>query len=738
MRKTIRILFMLGFVSLSVGVFAKPNVLFVFVDDQGYYDLSCYGATEVKTTRIDRLAEEGVRFTDYYSAAPICSPSRAGLLTGCYPRRVGNHIWVHRPDSTYGIHPDELTIAELFKNNGYATACIGKWHLGFEKPLLPKYQGFDHYFGLLHNLDKFETVHFDDEGGIPIMRNDKVFQRPADPAKLTRLYTDEAIGWMKKQTKADKPFFLYLPHTMLHTPLGASDRFKGSSDWGEYGDAIHEMDFHVGRLMDTLKALGIEDNTLVIYASDNGRGPGRNPDQPISGSKLTTWEGGLRVPCIAWGPGLGIEEGVTTSVMAHAMDWYPTLASIAGIKVPEGRIIDGRDMSHLLQGKSDVIEISAQGGPLNADVPLRRYWNPGKDWVDSISRDEYLNAFFYHGSAGAFSAVRSGKWKLHLNPDLRLYNLETDPGEKKPVRDGKMTWTLRGMAALFQEEMRLFSRPAGEAQSIVLSNQGVELEEHKDLTYYQDGDVFLQLDLYRPKGVEGPLPTVVCIHGGGWHKGSRQGFSKVARALAKQGFCTATISYRLSGVEPFPAQIQDCKSAVRWLRKNAAKYGIDPDRIGAIGHSAGGHLAALLATSEGCEKIDADAGSKHSCGISAAVAMGAQTDLMSERNKEISASEEKGEIWKKFLGGTQVEKPENYKLASPLSHLDAGDPPIAFITGELDSPSTRAGAFSEKAATLGVKTDIMIVDEQGHNFFREADTFDMTINRAAAFLRDNL
>lgn len=459
--KVMRLLFSGMMVCLSMGLVAKPNVLFVFIDDQGYYDLSCYGATEVETTRIDKLAEEGIRFTDYYSAAPICSPSRAGLLTGCYPRRVNNHIWVHRPDSNYGIHPDELTIAELFKDNGYATACIGKWHLGFEKPLLPKYQGFDHYFGLLHNLDKWETVHYDDVGGVPILRNDEVFERPADPAKLTRLYTDEAIGWMKKQAKADKPFFIYLPHTMLHNPLGVSDRFKGSSDWGDYGDAIHEMDYHFGRLMDTLDELGIADNTVVVYASDNGRGPGRNANQPIRGSKLTTWEGGIRVPCIAWGPGLGIQSGVTTKELAHAMDWYPTLASLAGIKVPEGRIIDGRDMSYFLQGKTDTIEITANGGPLNASVPLRRPWNPGNDWEDTISRKDYLNAFFYHGSTGSLAAVRLGKWKLHMNPGLTLYDLEADPGEQKPLRGGDMRWTLRGMSIIFQEEMRTGSRPAG-------------------------------------------------------------------------------------------------------------------------------------------------------------------------------------------------------------------------------------------------------------------------------------
>ena len=177
----------------------SPNVIVLFVDDQGYYDLGCYGATEVKTPRIDAMAREGMLLTDYYAAAPICSPSRAGLLTGCYPRRVGNHIWVHRADSTTGIHPDELTLAELFQENGYATACIGKWHLGFADPFLPTNQGFDEYFGLLHNLDPVEVVYFGDQG-VPLLRNNTIVKQPADPSELTQGYTDEAITLDRKSS----------------------------------------------------------------------------------------------------------------------------------------------------------------------------------------------------------------------------------------------------------------------------------------------------------------------------------------------------------------------------------------------------------------------------------------------------------------------------------------------------------------------------------------------------------
>lgn len=438
---------------------SKPNIIIIFVDDQGYYDLGCYGATEVKTPRIDTMAAEGTRFTDYYAAAPICSPSRAGLLTGCYPRRIGNHIWVHRADSKTGIHPDELTLAELVHQHGYATACIGKWHLGFLEPFLPRNQGFDHYFGLLHNLDPVEVIYFADEGGVPLLRNGDVVKRPAEPAELTQLYTDEAIRFIQQHQQ--QPFFLYLPHTMLHNPLGVSEPFKGSSNWGVYGDAIQELDHHVGRILDTLKDCGIAQNTIVVYASDNGRGPGRTPQQPIRGRKLSTYEGGIRVPAIAWGPGLGLQAGAESSAVVRAMDWYPTLATFAGISIPPGRVIDGRDLSPLLKGETGDVPPPGQNKSLNSAIPTRRTWDPPREWSSIIHRDEYNDAFFYHGSQGALSAVRWQNWKLYLNPSLELYDLATDPAESKMVRRPKIIRKLRGMAILFQQEMLTDARPAG-------------------------------------------------------------------------------------------------------------------------------------------------------------------------------------------------------------------------------------------------------------------------------------
>lgn len=440
----------------------RPNVIIIFVDDQGYYDLGCYGATEFETPRIDALAKLGVRFTDYYAAAPICSPSRAGLLTGCYPRRVGLATWVQRADSRVGINPSELTLAELFQQAGYATACIGKWHLGFRAPFLPRRQGFDYYFGLLHNLDPVEVVYFQQQGGVPLLRNGQVVKRPADPSELAEAYTDEAIAFVERNR--ERPFFLYLPHTTLHNPLGVSERFQGSSSFGLYGDATQELDYHVGRLLDALQRLELDERTILVYASDNGRGPGRTEDQPLRGGKLSTWEGGIRVPCIV--SGAGIRSDYVCSSIVHAMDWYPTLASLAGIEIPGGRVLDGRDISPLLSGQTDTIPTPDEGLSLNAAVPLRRAWDPPGEWRSMITRDEYFNAFFYHGSQGALAAVRSGRWKLFLNPSLQLYDLESDPGEQRPVRNAAIARKLRGMAILFQEEMRDTARPVGDGRSL--------------------------------------------------------------------------------------------------------------------------------------------------------------------------------------------------------------------------------------------------------------------------------
>jgi pectinesterase len=265
------------------------------------------------------------------------------------------------------------------------------------------------------------------------------------------------------------------------------------------------------------------------------------------------------------------------------------------------------------------------------------------------------------------------------------------------------------------------------------------LEEKLDVTYAHYGDRTLEMDIYRPQGVWGELPAIVCIHGGGWQKGSKINHRKVAQALANQGFVTASIDYRLSGEAQFPAQIQDCKAAVRFLRANAKKYGINADKIGAIGHSAGGHLTALLATSAGVTELEEQGGNQNfSSTIQAAVPMGGQTDFLSQRTRDISSDEKRGSIWRQFLGGSLENKPDTYRLASPLVHLDKQDPPCWFITGEKDDPSTRADDFRIRMKAFGIPTGLTVIKDAPHPFTVKQIWFDEMMEAAAPFFIKHL
>jgi arylsulfatase A-like enzyme len=385
-----------------------PSIILINCDDLGYGDLGCYGSQANRTPYLDRMAAEGMRFTDFYMVAPLCSPSRGGMLTGCYPRRIGfgsfDGMGVLFPGQGIGLHPDEITIATLLRGQGYATKMVGKWHCGDQPEFLPTRHGFDSYFGLPYSNDM--GIQASDAIGpmppLPLLRDEEVIQQQPDQAGLTERYVDESLQFIRAHRS--EPFFLYFAHMYVHVPIYAPWRFLRESINGPYGAAVACVDWSAGMLLHELRRLGLDERTLVIFTSDNGaRGDRGGTNRPLRGGKFTTWEGGMRLPCIMRWPG-AIPAGVVCSEVTAAMDFLPTLARLAGTEPPSDRIIDGRDI-----------------GPLMRSEPGAR--SPH-------------DAFCYY-SKDDLQAVRSGPWKLHVArngaPARELYNLESDIGETQDV-----------------------------------------------------------------------------------------------------------------------------------------------------------------------------------------------------------------------------------------------------------------------------------------------------------------
>lgn len=395
----------------------RPNFVIIFTDDQGYQDLGCYGSPEINTPRVDQMAREGMRFTSFY-AQTVCGPSRGALMTGCYPLRFARQA---DPDSIHPeLHRDEITLAEVLQGLGYATGAFGKWDLAGHNParyqpeLLPTHQGFDEYFGTPSSNDR----------SVDLIRNLEKIETNAVMSSLIKRYTEEAIVFIER--KKEEPFFAYLAHTMPHTKLAASKAFKGKSAGGLYGDVIEELDFNVGRILDKVRELELDDNTYIIFTSDNGpwllRKQHGGHAEPLRSGKTSCWEGGLRVPCIMRAPGK-IPAGTECDAVTATIDLMPTLAKLADGAAPADRVVDGVDILPLMRGETK----------------------------------SFQRSFFYY-QHDCLRAVRSGKWKLmlpHTEPvqtsiatkwknhiaradairiqNARLYDLDVDIGETTDV-----------------------------------------------------------------------------------------------------------------------------------------------------------------------------------------------------------------------------------------------------------------------------------------------------------------
>lgn len=418
------------FFLLTLSVSAKkPNFVIIFTDDQGYGDLGCFGSTTIKTPHIDRLAKEGRKFTNFMVASPVCTPSRAALLTGCYPKRVGLHQHVLFPSSTKGLNPTTYTIADHLKAQGYATACFGKWHLGHHPETLPQKHGFDTYFGIPYSNDMnhpdnkgkprggsqgMDVLWADPESTLtawktPLMENEKIVELPVDQRTVTRRYTDRAIDFIKENK--EEPFFVYLPHSMPHIPLYVPDEIRDADPKNAYINVIEHIDAQVGRVVDFLREQKLDQNTYVIFTTDNGpwlpfKHHGGSAG-PLREGKGTTFEGGQRVPCVMWAPG-NIPAGTTCDELTGTIDLLPSIAALTGAAIPADEKIDGLDISGAILGK-------------------------GKS-----PRDEFV----YYSATGILQGLRQGPHKLLIvgprnpkkNPKAKiqtyLFNLESDLGEQ--------------------------------------------------------------------------------------------------------------------------------------------------------------------------------------------------------------------------------------------------------------------------------------------------------------------
>ena len=419
----------------------SPNIVFIFADDLGYGDLSSYGASDIKTPNIDFIAKNGIKFTDFYSVSSVCTPSRAGMLTGRYPQRFGLN-GVLFPDSHTGLPSTEYTIAELLRDNGYNTGMVGKWHLGHKYEFLPLQQGFEFFYGIPYSNDMASTVYF--------AGNDVVDFYP-DQSLMTKKLTEEAVKYIDRNKENN--FYLYVAHPMPHVPIYASEKFSGSSDRGLYGDVIQELDWSVGEIIKRLEELNIIDKTLVIFSSDNGpwltmRDMGGSAGELRNG-KMYTFEGGMRVPTLAMMKGL-IPEGIESKEIVSQLDWMPTFASLSRSEISEEIVIDGDDITEILRG--------------NSFDYVRDFLFFDYEKLEAYRRGDWKVKLPYEGWSGSW-------YKSPIDShDTLLFNLRKDPGEKNNIYDSN-----REMAKSLIDLMNVKYKEMGKLpESIVIRSDADE------------------------------------------------------------------------------------------------------------------------------------------------------------------------------------------------------------------------------------------------------------------------
>ena len=716
--------------STSTNIPAKPNVVFILCDDLGYSDLGCYGAKDIRTPHIDRLAAEGTRFTSFYVAQSVCTASRAALFTGSYPNRVSmsgalNHT------STVGLHPREKLLGQLFKEQGYATAAFGKWHLGHHPQFLPTRRGFDEWLGIPYSNDN-GPLHPTTRGipSLPLYKNEDVIEIDPDQSQFTRRLTEGAVAFIERNR--DKPFFLYVPHIMPHVPIFASEKFKGTSGRGLYGDVVQELDWSVGEIMGTLRRLGLDEKTLVVFTSDNGPflsyGEHAGYAKPLREGKLTTYEGGMRTPCLVRWPGRVPAARVSDEPFS-TMDFHVTFANLIGAKLPDVKR-DGGDMLPLLLGQP-----GAKG--------LAEFW-------------------FYSGEE--LHAVRSGDWKLHvpheyltvaaepgrggkpsnyanMKPDsiensgirgiasrhgyrvektgLALYNVRQDPTETKNLADANPVIVARLQQIVAAARADLGDsltgvksaniRAAGDVRSALPAG----VKRIANQTYSTPATGALLLDLYLPeKTPTQPLPVVLWIHGGGWKSGSKENCPLTW--LAAEGYAVVSINYRLSWAARWPAPLDDARAAIRWLRTHAARYQLDPERVAVSGGSSGGNLAGVVGTA------DAPAGETVSSRVRAVLDFYGASDVLTMPPNVPGPGKTDADLANanaaKLLGGIVRDRPELARAMSTLHLVTRDDPPFLIIHGDKDDqvPLEQSQRLHAKLKETGVPSELIVLPGAGH------------------------